>query len=172
MEPRLSGMTGLLYRGLAFIIPLFILLTPIGCSREEAAGDNPPAKAVTRSASQNNVGAALAGQTGREEKIFRSISPAEAKKMMESRKDMMMVDLREAGELREGYIAGSRLIPMSALAKGSEVLPADKALLLICAVGGRSYGVGRYFSAKGYPEIYNLKGGISAWKKAGLALKY
>ncbi len=166
MEPRL---TGLLYRGLAFIIPVFLLLTPIGCSREEAVSENPPAKAVTRSATQNNAEVALAGQ---EEKIFRSIPPAEAKKMMESRKDLVMVDLREAKELREGYIAGSQLVPMSALAKGSAALPADKPLLLICAVGGRSYGVGRYFSAKGYPEIYNLKGGISAWKQAGLALKY
>ncbi len=91
---------------------------------------------------------------------------------MATRKDLMLVDLREAKELREGYIAGSQLIPMSKIAKGTEILPDDRPLLLICAVGGRSYGVGRYFSGKGYPEIYNLKGGISAWKKAGLPLQY
>lgn len=92
--------------------------------------------------------------------------------MMGTRKDLMLIDLREGKELREGYIAGSQFIPMSELAKGTKTLPSDKPLLLICAVGGRSYGVGRYFSGKGYPEIYNLKGGIGAWKRAGLPLKY
>ena len=50
-------------------------------------------------------------------------------------------------------------------------LPTGQPLLLICAVGGRSYAVGRYFSGKGYGEIYNLAGGISAWKAAGLPLQ-
>jgi rhodanese-related sulfurtransferase len=31
--------------------------------------------------------------------------------------------------------------------------------------------VGQYFSGKGYGEIYNLDGGISAWKAAGLPLQ-
>jgi rhodanese-related sulfurtransferase len=91
---------------------------------------------------------------------------------MANRKDLVLVDLREPKELRSGYIAGSQLIPMSALGKGTQSLPADKPLLLICAIGGRSYGVGRYLSVKGYAEIYNLKGGISAWKQAGLPLQY
>ena len=91
---------------------------------------------------------------------------------MGQRKDLLLVDLREASELKEGYISGSLLMPMSQLAKGTSSLSADRPLLLICAVGGRSFAVGRYFSAKGYPEIYNLKGGISAWKRAGLPLQY
>ncbi|MDT8335643.1 MAG: rhodanese-like domain-containing protein [Desulfurivibrionaceae bacterium] len=123
-------------------------------------------------ASKVTRNSASAAQDRRATKIFRSITPLEAKSLMESRRDLMLVDLREANELREGYIAGSQLVPMSALAKGTTTLPADKPLLLICAVGGRSYGVGKYFSTKGYPEIYNLKGGISAWKQAGLALMY
>ena len=105
-------------------------------------------------------------------KIFQSIEPRVAQDLIRQRQDLMIVDLREGKELREGFIAGSELIPMSALSKGTMSLPSNRPLLLVCAVGGRSYAVGRYFSGKGYPEIYNLKGGISAWKKAGLPLKF
>ena len=92
--------------------------------------------------------------------------------MIASRKDLLVVDLREPAELKEGYIEGSELIPVSALSRGTKSLPSDRPLLLVCAIGGRSYGVGRYFSLKGYPEIYSLEGGIANWKKAGLPLKY
>lgn len=137
----------------------------VACSGEQASTEKRPAAVATRKAAQPGQGAKPAG-------IFRTISSQEAQSLMGTRKDLLLVDLREAKELREGYIAGSQLIPMSKIAKGTESLPDDRPLLLICAVGGRSYGVGRYFSGKGYPEIYNLKGGISAWKKAGLPLQY
>ena len=84
-----------------------------------------------------------------------------------TRKDLVLVDVRSPEELYEGSIPGSQLIPFSELAQGRMTLPTGKPILLICAVGGRSYAVGQYFSGKGYGEIYNLAGGISAWKPAG-----
>ena len=103
--------------------------------------------------------------------VFRSLSPQEAKSLIESRKDLVLVDVRSPQELHEGSIPGSRLLPFGELAVGRMTLPTGKPLLLICAVGGRSYAVGQYFSGKGYGEIYNLSGGISAWKAAGLPLQ-
>ncbi|MFH1019762.1 MAG: rhodanese-like domain-containing protein [Pseudomonadota bacterium] len=103
--------------------------------------------------------------------IFRSLSPQEAKSLIESRKDLVLVDVRSPEELSAGSIPGSRLIPFGELAQGRMNLPSGQPLLLICAVGGRSYAVGQYFSGKGFGEIYNLAGGISAWKAAGLPLQ-
>ncbi|MFA7383573.1 MAG: rhodanese-like domain-containing protein [Desulfurivibrionaceae bacterium] len=125
---------------------LMLLLAPIAC------GD--------RSSSAS-------GQTP----IFRALSPQEAKTLIETRKDLVLVDVRAPEELREGSIPGSQLFPFGELARGRMTLPTGKPLLLICAVGGRSYAVGQYFSKKGYGEIYNLNGGISAWKAAGLPLQ-
>jgi rhodanese-related sulfurtransferase len=153
-------------RILGVIVLVFLFFTVAACSGEQSSSEKRPVAVADQTA------AALLSQGTRAAKIFRSISSREAKALMGARKDLLLVDLREPNELRSGYIAGSQLIPMSALAKGTKSLPADKPLLLICAVGGRSYGVGRYFSGKGYPEIYNLKGGISAWKRAGLPLQY
>ncbi len=109
----------------------------------------------------------ISGQTP----IFRSLSPPQAKALIESRKDLALVDVRSQEELYEGSIPNSQLIPFTELAQGRMTLPTGKPLLLICAVGGRSYAVGQYFSGKGYGEIYNLDGGISAWKAAGLPLQ-
>ncbi|MEW6593921.1 MAG: rhodanese-like domain-containing protein [Thermodesulfobacteriota bacterium] len=103
--------------------------------------------------------------------VFHSISPREADRMMRERPDLALIDLREPQELFEGSIPGSQLVPLRELVQGRLSLPDDRPLLLICAVGGRSYAVGQYFSRKGYPEIYNLGGGIAAWKQAGLPLE-
>lgn len=103
--------------------------------------------------------------------VFQSLSPQEAKALIEGRPDLALVDVREPQELYEGSIPGSQLVPFRDIAQGRLTLPKDRPLLLICAVGGRSYMVGQYFSRKGYPEIYNLSGGIAAWKQAGLPLE-
>jgi rhodanese-related sulfurtransferase len=104
--------------------------------------------------------------------IFKSISPVEAQQLMKEQKDLLVVDVRSPKELRSGYIEGSVLIPFWEIAKGKRSLPTDKPILLVCAVGGRSYGLGQALSKNGWPVIYNLSGGISAWKQADLPLKY
>lgn len=102
--------------------------------------------------------------------IFESLSPAKAHKMLSSRKDILSVDVRSAKEIAEVAIEGTKSIPMRQILGGEYVLPKDKAILLMCAVGMRSYGVGRFLVHEGYPEVYNLSGGIVAWEKEGLAV--
>lgn len=132
---------------------LILLLAAIACS--------------DKTAPENNQASSSSSQTS----IFRSLSPQEAKALIETRKDLVLVDVRSPQELYEGSIPGSQLMPFTDLAQGRVTLPTGQPLLLICAVGGRSYAVGQYFSGKGYGEIYNLSGGISAWKAAGLPLQ-
>ena len=146
-------------RTLSVLFALLIMVS--ACSGDKGSAEKASSPTASASSASPTAGS-----------IFKSLDSRAARILIEQRKDLVVVDLREANELREGYIAGSELIPMSALSKGTKSLPADRPLLLVCAVGGRSFAVGRYFSAKGYPELYNLQGGISAWKKAGLPLQY
>jgi len=104
--------------------------------------------------------------------LFKTVTPVEAKQMIDSRKDLLLVDVRGSEELSEGYIEGSTLIPLWDILKGKQRPPKDKPILLICAVGGRSLALGKLMAKNGWPEIYNLKGGISAWKDAKLPVKY
>lgn len=103
---------------------------------------------------------------------FKSISPNEAKQLIDSRKGLLLLDVRTPQELKQnGAIPGSRLVPLWAIFKNQLTLPKDKPIILVCAVGGRSYAAGRMLKKYGYKEIYNLSGGITAWKKAGLPLQ-
>ena len=107
-----------------------------------------------------------------QQSLFKTVTPREAKNLIESRKDMLLIDVRGQDELSEGYIEGSTLMPLWAIIKGTQRPPQDKPILLVCAVGGRSLALGQLMSKNGWNEVYNLKGGISAWKEAELPLKY
>jgi len=107
-----------------------------------------------------------------QQSLFKTVTPQEARSLIENRKDLLLIDVRGQDELYEGYIEGSTLMPLWAIIKGTQRPPQNKPILLICAVGGRSLALGKLMSKNGWNEIYNLKGGISAWKKAKLPLKY
>jgi rhodanese-related sulfurtransferase len=104
--------------------------------------------------------------------LFKTVTPKEASNLIDSRKDLLLIDVRGQDELSEGYIEGSTLMPLWAIIKGTQRPPQNKPILLICAVGGRSLALGQLMSKNGWNEVYNLKGGISAWKEAKLPVKY
>jgi len=104
--------------------------------------------------------------------LFKSISPAEAQSMIQSRKDLLILDVRNPPELKEGKIAGSVLAPFWSVVKGQYQVPAGRPILVVCAVGGRSYAIGQFLNKNGYPEVYSLSGGISQWKSEGRPVVY
>ena len=108
----------------------------------------------------------------KQDSLFKTVSPQEAQNLIESRRDLLLIDVRGQEELSEGFIAGSTLMPLWDIIKGTQRPPKNKPILLICAVGGRSLALGQLMSRNGWNEVYNLKGGISAWKEAKLPVKY
>ena len=104
--------------------------------------------------------------------IFQTVSPADAIVMIENRKELLLIDIRSPKELRQGHIEGSTLMPLWKIINREQTIPQNRPVMLICAVGGRSLALGKFLSVKGYLELYNLEGGISAWKKAGLPVIY
>ena len=105
-------------------------------------------------------------------KTLQSISPVQAQSLIQQRPDLLILDVRTPPELKEGFIEGSELFDFWTVVKGNHTLPRNRPILLVCAVGGRSYFAGTMLKKAGYAEIYNLSGGISAWKEKGLPLQY
>lgn len=103
---------------------------------------------------------------------LQSISPVQAQSLIQQRPDLLILDVRTPPELKEGFIEGSELFDFWTVVKGNLTLPRNRPILLVCAVGGRSYFAGTMLKKAGYAEIYNLSGGISAWKEKGLPLQY
>lgn len=114
---------------------------------------------------------AIAQETSTE-KIFRSIGPQDALRMLQQRDDIIFLDVRTPKERSRGYIPGSQLVSFNDIAMGKKPLPMDKAILLVCAVGGRSYVAGQILSRKGHKEVYNLSGGVKKWYQSGLPLTH
>ena len=100
--------------------------------------------------------------------ITRNLSPQEAYAMVDQRSDLFLLDVRTFGEYQQARLDGARLIPIDQFVKRLAEVPKDRPVLVYCAVGSRSAQVVNYLARQGYPEIYNLSGGIYAWAQKGL----
>ncbi len=103
--------------------------------------------------------------------LFQTISAAEAAELIRTRDNLQVIDVRTPQERRQFRIPDTRLVPVGDVIRGVFEADFDQPLILICAVGGRSYVAGKVMFARGYKEIYNLDGGIESWRKAGLPLE-
>lgn len=92
------------------------------------------------------------------------ISVAELKQWMDQGEDFLLVDVRENLEYETGNINGLH-IPMGTVLDRLAEIPTDRKVVVHCKSGGRSGNVVRFLSLeKGYTNLYNLTGGIMAWK--------
>lgn len=102
---------------------------------------------------------------------FVSVSPEEAAELMRTREDLAVVDVRTLKERKRAAIKGSIHIPMDDIFRGEVELSPERPILLYCAVGGRSRSAAIRLQQKGFTELYNLRGGIVDWIKAGLPVE-
>lgn len=80
-----------------------------------------------------------------------------------------LVDVRTPEEFAEGHIAGAVNINVngdSFLEKAEKKLDKTKPVAIYCRSGKRSAKAARMLGRKGF-EVYNLDGGVNAWKDAG-----
>lgn len=76
--------------------------------------------------------------------------------------DYVVIDVREAYELRGGKIPGAVHIPMGQLQTRVNDLDKSKMYAIVCASGGRSSSVAAWLSQLGY-DVSNVVGGMSLW---------
>jgi rhodanese-related sulfurtransferase len=84
-------------------------------------------------------------------------------------KDLLVVDVRSPQEYQhDGHIAGSRLLPLSALMQRVGELPKDQPVIFVCRSGNRSLVACEQLNRLGFNNAQNFRGGMIAWKRAGL----
>lgn len=104
-------------------------------------------------------------QTQGVEKIaYREIRPDELRQRLQSANPPVVVDVREPDETALGYIRGAKLIPLGQLAGRLSELDPDTELVMVCRSGNRSSQASRALVANGYTKVYNMTGGMLAWK--------
>ena len=77
-----------------------------------------------------------------------------------------IVDIRNAGELEAGMLAGARHIPLAELARRAGELDPTRPILLYCAGGWRSSVGASVLRASGFPDVSDILGGYGAWEHA------
>ena len=93
------------------------------------------------------------------------LSVDELKKLLDSKTQLTILDVREESELDKGIIRGSIWIPMGQVPDRLEELEKKDKIVVYCRSGGRSGRIAEYLDSQGFCDVSNLDGGILAWKK-------
>ena len=99
-----------------------------------------------------------------EKTMYEQITPEEAKKIMDSGEEHIILDTREQDEFDEGHIPGAILIPYTEIEERSEEILPDKdaQILVYCRSGRRSKIASESLSKLGYTNVKEF-GGIIEW---------
>ncbi len=79
-----------------------------------------------------------------------------------------ILDVRTPGEVAEGIITNAKVIDFNSVDFSEQIklLDNSKPVYVYCKAGGRSGKASKMLTDLGY-EVYDLKGGMDAWKAAG-----
>lgn len=92
------------------------------------------------------------------------ISVTELKALLDSGADIQLVDVREPAEFESAQIGGE-LIPLGTIPQNVDKISKDKQVIVHCKSGKRSANAIMFLESNfGYENLYNLEGGIIAWR--------
>ena len=93
------------------------------------------------------------------------ISVEKAHELIEGNpEEIILLDVRTEGEYNAEYIPGAINIPLSDLENRIDELDSSKAIIVYCQSGSRSRTASETLAQRGF-IVYNMEGGINAWKE-------
>jgi rhodanese-related sulfurtransferase len=97
-----------------------------------------------------------------------SVSPTEAVRLMND--GAVLVDVRSVNQFKDGHISGARNVPGDQVADGAKALEKfrDKTIITCCESGITSGAAARKLTELGYKQVFNLRGGLAAWRQDNL----
>jgi adenylyltransferase/sulfurtransferase len=95
------------------------------------------------------------------------ITPSELRDLLDSGKEIALIDVREPAEWDINHIDGAQLIPTSSISSGEglDKLSQDRMAVLYCKTGVRSAEALATLKEAGFADAVHLEGGIVAWAK-------
>lgn len=88
-----------------------------------------------------------------------------------AKKEVVLVDVREPHEWREGYVEGAERVYFGELEEKADSLPKNKPVVVTCSVGNRSSIGASILERKGFKNVCNVLGGMTAWQTLGYPMK-
>lgn len=90
-----------------------------------------------------------------------------------NRRDAVVLDVRDTGDYNAGHIANARHIPESQVANRLKELEKYRSRPIVVSdrSGTRAPVVTAMLRKRGFPEVFALRGGVTAWQQASLPLE-
>jgi rhodanese-related sulfurtransferase len=104
--------------------------------------------------------------SGETEKVV--LSPAEFQSKIKETSDAILLDVRRPDEIATARLENSQSIVFDDFFATKLSDLQQKPLFVYCASGKRSAKAAQILRDKGYKNVYELDGGLNAWKEAGL----
>jgi len=95
------------------------------------------------------------------------ITIEDAKMILDSRPEVIFLDVRTPEEIAEGYIDGALIADVKASGFEEEIRQLDpsKEYIVYCRSGRRSVKASDIMIGQGFTKVKNMKGGYNAWKE-------
>ncbi|MFZ5502441.1 MAG: rhodanese-like domain-containing protein [Pseudomonadota bacterium] len=88
-------------------------------------------------------------------------------------KDALVLDVRELSEYEAGHVLNAKHIPLGKL--NGRVAELEKyreqPVVVMCRSGSRSPAACAMLGKRGFAQVYNLAGGLAAWRKGNLPVE-
>jgi rhodanese-related sulfurtransferase len=85
--------------------------------------------------------------------------------LLENPEACILLDVRTVSEYNSGYIPGALNIPVSELESRLDELDSSKSIIAYCKAGSRSRTASDKLVKHDFEHVYNMLGGIDAWKR-------
>lgn len=98
-----------------------------------------------------------------------TVSAEQFAQLMDGLDAYQLVDVRTVAEFEDGRIQGAALYDINNEQFENQIskLDRNRPVLLYCRTGKRSYRAAEILQEKGFRQIINLEGGITAWEAKG-----
>jgi len=114
----------------------------------------------------DKTGNPLASDTSEKPTYYDNITPLELKQRMDDESDngLLILDIRDEASYEQGHIPGAINIPLKELGYRLFSLDKTKDIIVYCIIGVQSETACQILVNAGFKDVYNLTGGLAAWK--------
>ncbi|MDY7089602.1 MAG: rhodanese-like domain-containing protein [Actinomycetota bacterium] len=94
------------------------------------------------------------------------LTVTELRAALAARGELIVLDVRNPGEVAAGAVEGARHIPLAQLPARLAEIPTDRPVVVCCRSGYRSSVAASLLRRAGHPDVSDLLGGYLAWEAA------
>lgn len=80
---------------------------------------------------------------------------------------LRVIDVRQMQEIAAGTVPRAEALPLHMLPAKVHELSREEKLVVVCRSGARSAQACLFLQQQGFPEVYNLRGGMMGWMQGG-----